>query len=174
MFWLLFHLRVAYSTELGASRAYRGHSRATRDPELARYIAGVEQDELHHRAFVAILLERYGARPFYPLEALFFCIGTVVGLGCHVWGDWASAFGAAQLELGGMGDYRRAAAAARRLGKHALAVQLDAMGEQEAAHRRFFQALARSRLPLPLVERPPLVWADHPPHAHLPESPALD
>jgi len=163
MFWLLFHLRVAYSTEIGASTAYVGHANATRDPDVAAFIRGIEADERRHRAAVGELLTEFGARPYYPLEWLFFCVGTIIGTGCHVWGEWASAFGAAQFEFGGMGDYRRAAKAARALGKEELALELDELEDQETAHRIFFLALARSRFPLPWIERPPLVLEDHRP-----------
>lgn len=159
MSWLLFHLRVAYSTEIGAASAYRGHARATRDPAVAAYILGIEQDERHHRAAVGELLEAFGARPFYPLELLFWVVGNTIGLGCFVWGEWASAFGAAQFEFGGMGDYRRAARAARAVGEHELAARLEVFEQQEAAHRAFFLALARSRLP---IGARPLDLAEHP------------
>ncbi|MCO4744304.1 MAG: demethoxyubiquinone hydroxylase family protein [Proteobacteria bacterium] len=147
MFWLRFHLKVAYSTEIGASTAYRGHSAATSDPDVAAHIAFIETEELRHRARVGEMMEALDARPFIVLEWLFLAIGTVVGLGCYVWGEWASAFGAAQFEVGGVGDYRRAAKAARRVDREDLAVELDAMEQDEADHRAFFLALARSRFP---------------------------
>jgi len=62
-----------------------------------------------------------------------------------VWGEWASAFGAAQFEYGGVGDYHRAARAARVVDDEPLAVQMDTYQQQEAEHRAFFLALARSR-----------------------------
>lgn len=145
MFWLLFHLRVAYSTEIGAASAYRGHAKSTRDPAVAAHIAQIEQDERGHRAALGALLKRFKVRPIYPLELFFWCVGNIIGLGCFVWGEWASAFGAAQFEFGGIGDYRRAARAARAVGEEALAVQMDTYQQQEADHRAFFLALARSR-----------------------------
>lgn len=158
MFWLRFHLRVCYSTEIGAASAYRGHAGSTRDPAVAALIRGIEHDELHHRAVVGQLLRDFGARPFYPLEALFWCMGHTIALGCYLWGEWASAYGASWFELSGVGDYRRAARAARAAGMEELASHLDGFEDQEAAHRRFFLALARSRFPL---WRRPLVLADH-------------
>ena len=142
MRWLVFHLKVAYSTEIGASTAYRGHASATRRPEVEADIRRILEDELHHRASVGALLEGLGARPWPWLERLFTMVGTVIGAGCHVWGGWASAFGAAQFELGGAGDYRRAAAAARVAGRDDLVASLELYQAQEEAHRTYFLALA--------------------------------
>ena len=139
---LLFELKLAYSTEIGAMRAYRGHAAATREPDVRADIEQIGADELHHRQQVGALLERFGARPWWWLEWTFRAIGRVIGLGCHVWGGWASAFGAAQFEFGGAGDYRRAARAARKLGDEPLARQLDLYQSQEEQHRRYFLALA--------------------------------
>lgn len=162
MFWLRLHLRVAYSTEIGAVTAYRGHAAATRDPVVASLIRSIEQDERHHRVEVGKLLERFDAQPFVWLDLLYTLIGTVVGFGCHFWGPWASAFGAAQFEFGGVGDYRRAARAARAIGNPELAAQLETYQAQEAAHRAFFLDLARATFPIPWVERPPLDMGRHP------------
>lgn len=159
MFWLRVHLRVAYSTEIGAATAYAGHAKATADPAVAAHITRIEHDELHHRERVGELLERFDARPYRLLEILFRVVGTVIGLGCHVWGEWASAFGAAQFEFGGMGDYQRAAKAARSLDMEELAIELDGMERDEAEHRVFFLALARARFPF--GSQPTLVLEEH-------------
>lgn len=161
MFWLLVHLRVAYATEIGAATAYRGHAGSTRDPDIAAHIRGIEQDERRHRAAVGAMLERFGARPFYPLDVLYFCVGTVIGGGCYLWGAWASAFGAAQFEFGGIGDYRRAARAARVIGDEPLAQQLERFEAQERAHRVFFLDLARSTFLSPILRPAPLALAKH-------------
>ena len=137
---LLFELKLAYSTEIGAMRAYRGHAAATREDDVRADIEQIEADERHHRQEVGALLARFGARPWGWLE----------DLPHHrrrdawdaTWGGWASAFGAAQFEFGGAGDYRRAARAARELGDEVLARQLDLYQRQEEAHRRYFLALA--------------------------------
>lgn len=147
MFWFVFHLKVAYSTELGASTAYRGHAAATADPDVAAQIRQILDDELHHRKTLGDLLTEFDAVPYTFLEWLFWCVGNVISVGCHLWGEWASAFGAAQFEFGGAGDYVRAAKAARAVGREDLAVLLDEFQAQETAHRAFFLALARSRFP---------------------------
>lgn len=143
MRWLVFHLKVAYSTEIGASTAYRGHAAATREPEVRAEIRRVLDDELHHRAAVGALLDELGARPWWWLELAFRLVGTVIGAGCHVWGGWASCFGAAQFELGGAGDYRRAARAAHAAGRADLVPRLERYKAQEEDHRRFFLSLAQ-------------------------------
>ncbi len=162
MFWLRLHLRIAYSTEIGAATAYRGHAAATREPVVAALVRSIEQDERHHRAELGELLERYDARPFVWLDHLYTFIGTCVGWGCHFWGPWASAFGAAQFEFGGIADYRRAARAARAIGNPDLVAKLESFQAQEAAHRAFFLDLARATFPIPWVQRRPLDMKLHP------------
>ena len=148
MFWLRLHLRVAYATEIGAASAYRGHAAVTADPAVAAHISWVEAEERHHRARVGRMLAEFGWKPWKALDAFFFALGSTIGFLCGYWGEWASSFGAAQFEFGGIGDYRRAARAARRVGREDLAVELDAMEQDEADHRVFFLALARARRPL--------------------------
>ena len=154
MFWLRFHLKVAYSTEIGAWTAYQGHAAATREPEVKADIERIAADEKHHREAVGEMLDRFDAKPWWWLELLFTFIGTCVGAGCHIWGGWASAFGAAQFEFGGAGDYKRAAKAARAVGEPELAEQLELYQEQETEHRRYFLALARWYLGRRRTDRP--------------------
>ena len=147
MAWLLFNLRLAYSTELGASTAYDGHARATRDPAIAARIEAIRDEELQHRAVVGAMLDRFGVRPYGFLELLYTVIGTCVGFGCKLWGEWASAFGAAQFEFGGTADYGRCARAARAIGDVELEQVLLGIQQSEADHRVFFLALAAALWP---------------------------
>lgn len=138
--WLL---RLSFSTERGAAAAYRGHAAAT-SGRVRRQILQVRRDELDHRDCLAEMLASHGLRPFLPFELFFLAVGLSVALGCQVWGDWASAFGARFFEVGGVLEYRKLAALARQLGHPAHAASLERMGAQEAEHERFFAELARS------------------------------
>ena len=89
------------------------------------------------------MLEARGARTWWFLEALFWCIGTVIGFGCLIWGDWASATGAGWFEINGESEYRRLAQAAESGGDPELVAVFREMERQEASHRRLFFAMAR-------------------------------
>ena len=141
--WLLFNLRVSYSSELGAARAYAGHANAVSNESHRRFVEQVERDELHHRQALLEMLNQLDARPWWIFEALFWCIGTCVGIGCHVWGDWASATGASWFEVNGEAEYRRLATAAQQAGEPQLVKAFKEMEHQEAEHRRLFAAMAK-------------------------------
>jgi len=152
MSWFLFNLKLAYATEIGAATAYRGHAAATSDPVAAARIIAIEAEELHHRARVGEMLQELDTTPYRWLDAVFWLVGAFVGLGCRFWGDWASAFGAAQFEWGGAGDYARCVTAAKRLGRDDLAEELRGFELQERAHRAYFLDLAARNWPL---------WSSH-------------
>lgn len=151
--WLLdAHLRISYSSELGAARAYAGHAASLRDPAHRSRVAQVERDELRHRAALLRMLEGRGVRPWVAFELLFGAIGATVALGCRFWGGWASATGAAMFEYNGVAEYRRLEGLARRAGAAALLHELGEMAAQEQAHRDLFLAMARGTAALPEAE----------------------
>ncbi len=138
-------IRLSHGTELGAARAYAGHvaSLRTQDAATADLIERIRLDEVHHRRALAAMMAERNLRPFLPFELLFWCMGTVIGLGCHIWGAWASAFGASLFEINGVAEFSRLAVLADRLGDTALADQCREMELQEAAHRVIFAQLSR-------------------------------
>ena len=141
----VFHglLRLTYSSEKGAALAYRGHARSVRDPADRVAIAEIERDEWHHREVLLPELTARGLKPWSILEAFFWAMGSTIGLGCHVWGEWASARGAAMFEVNGVSEYTRLAALATRLGQDEFADKMVAMAEQEQEHLTYFSDLAR-------------------------------
>ncbi|HKG23170.1 MAG TPA: hypothetical protein VKC34_14830 [Blastocatellia bacterium] len=56
-------LRLAYSGELAAAYAYRGHWRSVEDQASRSQIYNIEQDEWHLRNLVGAMLDRMGANP---------------------------------------------------------------------------------------------------------------
>ena len=54
---LIATLQMAYSGELAAGFAYRGHWHSVRDPEERRRIKQIEDEEWHHRKLVGEMLE---------------------------------------------------------------------------------------------------------------------
>ncbi len=138
-----FMLRLTYSSELGAATAYRGHAKHLKRASDRPIVAQVEQDELHHRAALKRMLDERQLRVWPPLEWIFWMIGSSVAFGCRFWGDWASAAGAAAIEVNGVAEYDRLAALARRLGEAELVPAFEAMSAQEAEHRAIFKRMAR-------------------------------
>ena len=137
------NLRLSYSSELGAATAYAGHTRSCRIAEHAASVERVRVDELRHRDRLLAMMTARGVRPFLPFEWFFLAVGTTVGLGCRIWGNRASAFGASLFEVNGVSEYRRLQALARRSGDLALAPAFVEMEAQERAHRDLFRELAR-------------------------------
>ncbi|HEV3486149.1 MAG TPA: hypothetical protein VG106_12125, partial [Vicinamibacterales bacterium] len=60
---LIRQLQGAYSGELAAGHAYRGHWRSVRDASERERIRVIEQEEWHHRELVGALLAQLGAKP---------------------------------------------------------------------------------------------------------------
>ena len=145
MRWLLhLHLRLSYSSELGAALAYRAHARNVRSPADQSAIRQIETDEREHREQLLAILSARGLRPWFPLEWLFWLIGSTVGLGCTVWGEWASAFGASLFEVNGISEYKRLATIARRVGDDELVLTMNEFAEHEREHQVYFSQLATS------------------------------
>jgi demethoxyubiquinone hydroxylase (CLK1/Coq7/Cat5 family) len=148
--WLLdAHLRLSFSSELGAATAYGGHAAHVKNPADRPSVAQVREDELHHRAELGRMMEARGVRPWWALELLFLAIGSTVAFGCRWWGDWASATGAAMFEYNGVTEYERLAGLARRAGAEELLPCFQRMAAQEQAHRDLFLAMAAGKALLP-------------------------
>src|SRR5262245_33807657 len=56
-------LQLAFSGELAAAHAYRGHARSVADAGERRAIEEIEREELHHRELVGRMLAELGAGP---------------------------------------------------------------------------------------------------------------
>src|SRR4028119_2022023 len=91
-------LRLAYSGELAAAYAYRGHVRVVKKIEEAEHIRRIEQEEWLHRRQVGAMLEKLGASPSRWREIKYWLIGHSVGLLCHICGWFIAMYGAGRLE----------------------------------------------------------------------------
>src|SRR6185503_6830672 len=105
-------LQLAFSGELAAAHAYRGHARAVRDPEERRRIEEIEREEWHHRELVGRMLAELGSGPDPSRERRAAVIGRVLGALCHVGGWLAPMYGAGRLESRNVREYETAAALA--------------------------------------------------------------
>jgi demethoxyubiquinone hydroxylase (CLK1/Coq7/Cat5 family) len=136
---LVGQLQRAYSGELAAAYAYRGHWRALPSGEDRVRIRKIEEEEWHHRRTVGDLLRGLGARPRWALEARAWVIGRTLGLLCHVAGWFLPMYGAGKLERRNVGEYAVAANDAVAAGRPELVEALLAMAEVEWDHEAFFR-----------------------------------
>ena len=152
-------LQLAYSGELAAAYAYRGHSKSVRDPGERARIRQIEDEEWHHRRLVGDLLSSLGAAPDPRRETRAALIGRVLGLLCHVSGWFTPMYGAGRLESRNIREYEVAAGFARDCGRTDMIDCLLTMAEVEWEHEAYFRAQVRSHRLAALIP----LWAAPPP-----------
>jgi len=82
-------LQLAYSGELAAAYAYRGHWNSVRDANQRDSIQSIEEDEWRHRELVGEMLTSLAAAPEKWRELRATITGRVLGLLCVTsWGGW--------------------------------------------------------------------------------------
>jgi rubrerythrin len=138
-------LRLAYSGELAAGYAYRGHWSSVSDPEERTRIRQIEDEEWHHRRLVGEMLGALGARPSRGREARAWVIGRSLGVLCHVMGWFAPMYGAGRLESRNIKEYEDAARFAEGCGHPELVDCLLTMAEVEWEHERYFRSKVEGR-----------------------------
>jgi len=132
-------LQSAYSGELAAAYAYRGHWHSVRDPAERDRIRTIESEEWHHRDLVGEILRRLDARPNRRREIIFWIIGRAVAVFCHVGGWFFPMYGAGLLERRNIVEYEDAAAYALDSGHEEMIDCLLTMAEVEWEHEYFFR-----------------------------------
>jgi len=156
-------LRLAYSGELAAIHAYRGHARSLPDAAERARIGAIEAEELRHREEVGRMLAALGARPSRAREWRAGVIGRTLGLACSFTGRFVPLYGAGRLESRNVGEYERAARHARDAGRPELVEPLLAMAEVEWEHEAWFRARVLAH-PCALLLPP---WPAPPPKASI-------
>jgi rubrerythrin len=146
-------LRLAYSGELAAAYAYRGHWRSVKDEATRARIRTIEEEEWHHRRLVGRMLEQIGAKPDRARELRAVVIGRTLGALCHVSGWLLPMYGAGKLESRNVNEYETAARHASLSGHTDFVGCLLAMAEVEWEHEKYFRALVAehklgARIPL--------------------------
>jgi hypothetical protein len=137
---LVNQLQRAYSGELAAAYAYRGHWKATRRSDERARIRAIEDEEWHHRRGVGDMLRSLGARPRVALEVRTWLIGRVLGVLCHVAGWFLPMYGAGKLESRNVEEYVVAARYAVACGRADLVGPLLGMAEVEWDHEAYFRS----------------------------------
>jgi len=156
---LLRILRHAYSAELAAAIAYRGHWRSLPEGADRSRIREIEREEWAHREDVGVMLAALGGRPGVWGEIRAALIGGALAALCHVAGRLAPMYGAGFLESGNVGEYERAALLARTAGREDFVERLLEMAEVEWEHERFFRSRVEAH---PWGRRLP-IWRSPPP-----------
>ena len=136
---LIATLQLAYSGELAAGYAYRGHWHSVCDSEERAQIEKIEDEEWHHRKLVGEMLKSLGAGPNRVREVRATVVGRVLGLLCHLSGWFAPMYGAGKLESRNIVEYETAAQFALACGREDLIDCLLTMAEVEWEHERYFR-----------------------------------
>ena len=134
-------LQLAYSGELAAAYAYRGHWKSLSDPEERHRIEEIEAEEWHHRRLVGEMLRSLNAAPDQSRERRAAIIGRVLGFLCHVSGWLAPMYGAGRLESRNIREYETAARFAHGCGRDDLIDCLLTMAETEWEHEHYFRSI---------------------------------
>lgn len=151
-------LRLAYSGELAAAYAYRGHWHSVRDEETRASIRKIEQDEWHHRRLVGVMLSRVGEKPGILRETRAFLVGQTLRIFCHVFGRLAPMYAAGRLESRNIREYETAARLAVACDHSEFADCLLTMAEVEWDHEQYFRSVVlqhRWAARLPMWPAPP-------------------
>jgi rubrerythrin len=152
-------LQLAYSGELAAAYAYRGHWKSVSNPEQKTAIQNIENDEWRHRELVGEMLTSLESGPNQAREKRADRIGRVLGFLCHVTGWLAPMYGAGRLESRNIREYETAARYARGCGRTDLVHCLLEMAEVEWDHEHYF----RRRVQEHFIGRHLPIWPEPPP-----------
>lgn len=146
-------LQNAYSGEVAAAYAYRGHWKSLKDSPEKAHIRKIEDEEWRHRENVGRWLAELGAGPRKLREAIFWTIGRSLGLGCYVSGWFFPMYFAGRLESQNVLEYEEAAGYARELGMDKCVEEMMEMSAVEAEHEVFFRKVVTGHRLLPLTRK---------------------
>lgn len=152
-------LQSAYSGELAAAYAYRGHWHSVSNADERAQIEKIENEEWHHRQLVGEMLGKLNARPKRFREIRAVLIGRALGALCHLSGWLAPMYGAGRLESRNIREYETAARYARDTGNVSFVECLLTMAEVEWEHEAYF----RSRVEAHRWARKLRLWPQPPP-----------
>lgn len=140
-------LQGAYSGELAAGLAYRGHWKSVRSADERAAIQKIEREEAVHRKRVGEMLASLGSAPRKLREIKMWIIGRAIGLSCHALGRFLPMYFAGRLESGNVVEYEDAASHAHALGLRTFEADLLVMARVEKEHEMFFlRAVTGNRL----------------------------
>jgi demethoxyubiquinone hydroxylase (CLK1/Coq7/Cat5 family) len=140
-------LQAAYSGEMAAAYAYRGHWKSLSNLNEKEMVYIIEDEEWAHRRRVRQMLDYLGSRPQCLRETLMWMTGRVIGLACHLTGWFMPMYFAGRVESGNVREYEAASLHAASLGLKSFEDELREMAATERNHELFFMsAVSRHRL----------------------------
>lgn len=146
-------LQNAYSGEIAAAYAYRGHWKSLKcSPEKSK-IEEIEAEEWDHRRRVGEWLEKLGSGPNPRREKVFWTIGRTLGFTCHISGWFMPMYFAGRLESQNSVEYEDAATFAKELGMDDCVADLLDMARVEVEHEEFFRGVVKEHRLLPVMKR---------------------
>ena len=147
-------LQNAYSGELAAAYAYRGHWKSLKKSSIEREkIKQIEAEEWTHRKAVGKWLKELNAEPRKIKEAVFWTIGRTLGNACFLSGWFFPMYFAGRLESGNVKEYEDAAAFAKELEMPQCFDELMEMARVEQEHEDFFRAVIAKHRLLPITRK---------------------
>jgi demethoxyubiquinone hydroxylase (CLK1/Coq7/Cat5 family) len=146
-------LQNAYSGEIAAAYAYRGHWRSLKPSPQRERIQKIEAEEWNHRERVGQWLAKLGAAPNKRREKVFWTIGKVLGHTCRLSGWFMPMYFAGRLESKNSVEYEDAAALAKELNMEECLEDLMDMARVEVEHETFFRETVAGHWLLPMMKR---------------------
>ncbi len=146
-------LQNAYSGEVAAAYAYRGHWKSLKESTEKERIRQIEEEEWDHRRRVGEWLEKLGAAPRKAREKVLSTIGRSLGLTCYVSGWFMPMYFAGRLESQNSAEYEEAAAFAEQLEMHDCVRDLLDMARVELEHEEFFRVVVTGHRLLPVMKK---------------------
>lgn len=146
-------LRAAYSGELAAAYAYRGHWKSLKNEAEREKVKQIEREEWAHRRHVGLMLDELGSGPAGFREVRLSAVGRAVGALCHVTGWFLPMYFAGWVESRNVSEYELAAGHAGELGLADYEGKLREMAGVEGEHEAFFKRVVAGHRLLPLMGR---------------------
>ena len=146
-------LQNAYSGEVAAAYAYRGHWKSLKPSPEKERIRQIEEEEWDHRRRVGEWLKKLEARPRPLREKVFGAIGRTLGVTCYISGWFMPMYFAGRLESQNSVEYENAAAFAREIELDECVEDLLDMARVELEHEVFFRDVVTGHRMLPVMKR---------------------
>lgn len=146
-------LRAAYSGEMAAAYAYRGHWKSLSKLEERRKVRRIEMEEWVHRRRVLFMLGKMASKPSQLREAKMLMIGRTIGILCHVIGWFLPMYFAGRIESRNVQEYLDAARYAGAVGLTEFETELLVMAKVEQKHEDYFKNIVTGHRLLPITQR---------------------
>jgi demethoxyubiquinone hydroxylase (CLK1/Coq7/Cat5 family) len=146
-------LQLAYSGELAAGLAYRGHWKSVKRRAESEMIQRIELEEWAHRKRVGEMLLVLGSRPVRWREVRMWVTGQIIGAACHLIGWFLPMYFAGRLESRNWKEYETAASCARNLRMLDFETELLTMSAVEFQHEVFFAEMVVGNRFLTVIQK---------------------